>query len=364
MRVHVHLPLRAMSTPGHGHAHMEAASVERRAAVAERWAALAIAVDELKEGFVWADRSAMRHSGQVPGALAAEIQWRFRSFCLFLDERLGAAAPDPPAMKAELGAKVRRELVPYLLLARLAERLYSKPLGYAGDFLSIELIYRNVPDGHGRIGPLIDRCFLDQPAAVAVRNRRDLLAGAIGEVLAASASGAVRVTSLACGPATELFDVYAAVSDPSRVVSTVVDFERQALEFVGRRRDHLGIQPWMTLVRANLARVVRRRQVLPVHGQDLVYCIGLADYFGDSLVIALLDSIHEILRPGGKVIIGNFHPRNPSRALMDHVLDWRLIHRTEDEMAHIFLASRFGRPCSELRFEAEGINLFAGCVKE
>jgi len=71
-----------------------------------------------------------------------------------------------------------------------------------------------------------------------------------------------------------------------------------------------------------------------------------------------------VLRPGGKVILGNFHPSNPSRALMDHVLDWRLIHRSEADMDTLFLASRFGRAATRCRLEPAGVNLFAECVKE
>jgi extracellular factor (EF) 3-hydroxypalmitic acid methyl ester biosynthesis protein len=324
-----------------------------------RWQHLAGAVDELKEALDRADRAALRHSGEVPVELEAEIRWRFRSFCLFLDKQLGADAPDPPHVKEALGARVRRELLPYLLLTGLAERLYSKPRGYPGDFMSIELLYGDTPSGCGRIGPLVDRCFLDQPAAVAVRNRRRLMAGTIAEMLVASGGGTSRVTSLGCGPATELFDVYEVMPDPSQLLSTVVDFDLEALEFVGARRDRLQIGRCMMPIRANLVSVARGKQALPLRGQDLVYSVGLIDYCPDPLVIALLGWIYETLRPGGKVVLGNFHPMNPSRALMEHVLDWKLIHRTEEDMHRLFRASRFRRPCSEIRFEAEGINLFA-----
>ena len=74
--------------------------------------------------------------------------------------------------------------------------------------------------------------------------------------------------------------------------------------------------------------------------------------------------IHGYLAPGGKVILGNFHTRNPDRALMDLVLDWKLIHRSEEDMNRLFEASSFGRPCTEIRYEKEEINLFACCVKD
>ena len=53
--------------------------------------------------------------------------------------------------------------------------MYRKPRGYAGDFLTIEWMYANEPGGAGELGQLLDRCFLNQTAAQAVRHRRELL---------------------------------------------------------------------------------------------------------------------------------------------------------------------------------------------
>ncbi len=103
------------------------------------------------------------------------------------------------------------------------------------------------------------------------------------------------------------------------------------------------------------------RRHAPFEAQDLVYSIGLIDYFGDRLVVQLLDVIWTMLRSGGETILGNFHPRNPTRALMDYVLDWKLIHRTEEDMARLFTSSRFRMPPTEIEFEEERINLFARC---
>ena len=71
-----------------------------------------------------------------------------------------------------------------------------------------------------------------------------------------------------------------------------------------------------------------------------------------------------MLRPGGKVILGNFHPRNPTKAMMDHVLDWKLTHRDEADMNRLFEESAFGRACTEIQYEPGRVNLFASCVKQ
>ena len=105
------------------------------------------------------------------------------------------------------------------------------------------------------------------------------------------------------------------------------------------------------------------RQDLVLPPQNLVYSIGLIDYFNDEFVVKLMDWIYDLLRPGGRVILGNFHPRNPDKAAMDYVLDWRLIHRDETKMDELFQRSKFARGSTQIKFEAEGINLFAECVK-
>jgi len=59
-------------------------------------------------------------------------------------------------------------------------------------------------------------------------------------------------------------------------------------------------------------------------------------------VIQLLNWIYGLLRPGGKVLVGNFDPRSPDREFMDHLLEWRLNYRTPDDMRSLLASSNFG----------------------
>ena len=138
-----------------------------------------------------------------------------------------------------------------------------------------------------------------------------------------------------------------------------MDIDLQALAFVGDLRDRKKLKRQMQVVNANLVYLATGRAKLDIPPQDLAYSIGLIDYFNDSFVIQLLNFVFDRLRPGGRVILGNFHPDNPTKALMDYVLDWKLIHRSEADMNRLFAASKFGRPCDEIRYEAQRINLFA-----
>jgi SAM-dependent methyltransferase len=279
-------------------------------------------------------------------------------------EVLGSVSPLNDITKQQIGSRLQNEMLPYLLTTETAERFYSKPRGYAGDYLSIHNIYTNRAAGTGRLGPVVDRMFLDTPPSRAVRNRRSLLAREIVNSVAAQAEGSVRVMCMASGPATEIFDAFDALPDKSRLRVTLLDIDLQALAFVDDIRSRQKLVSQITLVNENLIALFLGRGKTRVEPQHLIYSIGLIDYLNDKLVQKLLQYAYENLVPGGRVILGNFHPRNPAKEFMDYVLEWNLIHRTEEDMNRLFRASPFKRDCTRIQFEHEGVNLFAECRKE
>ena len=251
--------------------------------------------------------------------------------------------------------RIQRELMPYVLLAENA----------AADVHQAARLRRRLP--HDRVdvrgaarrraaaGPAARR--LHDRAARQRRGPQPPRAAGRGDrrrsSRRATASGA-RIMSLACGPAREVFDVFETLPDASRLKATLIDFDLQALAHVAERRDRLGLQRSMTLTPENLIHLAIGRKTIAVDEQDLVYSIGLIDYFPDELVVKLMSLIHGLLRPGGKAILGNFHPTNACKAFMDHVLEWRLIHRSEADMDRLYRASAFGRDCTNIRFEDQG----------
>ena len=290
----------------------------------------------------------------VPGSSAGEIGKAFTAVAQGIgqDGTQGAVTTNDA---------IESELLPLLALSATAERCRARPRGYAGDYQTIEMIYANQPAGRGSAGPVLDACVLDMAAAKAIRNRRRLMAGEIAKAYAAAAKE-LHVTSLSCGPAAEVFDVFAQAGDKSRLIVTCIDIDKEALARVAARaeREQLGQQ--VSTVPGNLIYLATGRQELDLPSQDLIYSLNLTDYFGDELAVALLNWVHDRLRPGGRVILGNFHPRNPSRGLME-ALGWRLTQRDEAGMNQLFASSRFAKPATRISFEDEGIYLIAECAK-
>jgi hypothetical protein len=97
------------------------------------------------------------------------------------------------------------------------------------------------------------------------------------------------VTSLACGPASVLFDAVECLDDPRAIEATLIDLDREALWQCAREAATLSIAERITLADANPIHVATGRQALPLAPQDLVYSLGVLDYVDDDTAVKLLD---------------------------------------------------------------------------
>ena len=340
MRTNLKLPLNAEPRP----LQLGAAGIPARlAAAVENFKSAMLAVDRLIIDAATAD---------------AEIQNRVSEACASVTDQLREHIELDRSLEHHVGAFVFRETYPYFGLSRLVDRSYVKPRGYAGDYLTVQMVYDNDPGGDRRLGPYIDRWVLDIPASRAVKNRRQLTRDIILDVARANDGRPTRITSLACGPARELFDVLGDDEHPDLRV-TCVDIDNEALTYTQNIAHRTGVTDNISWVQANVVRLALRREAMQLRNQDLVYSVGLIDYLRDDLVVKLLDWIYDRLRPGGTAMVGNFDVGNPNKTFMDHMLDWKLFHRVAQDLVNLFARSKFGAVPVEVRFESTGINLFA-----
>ncbi len=64
----------------------------------------------------------------------------------------------------------------------------------------------------------------------------------------------------------------------------------------------------------------------------LIYSAGLFDYFTEPVAQMAASKMLASVKPGGRVIIGNFSKDNPCVPFMELVLDWHLIYRSEEDL--------------------------------
>jgi hypothetical protein len=98
--------------------------------------------------------------------------------------------------------------------------------------MAIDWMYSNQPGRTGRLGALLVSAVLRTPAGCAVRNPIELLAEAVMDVVSKKAEEQAHITSLASGPAREIFDVLDRLDDPSNLEAILIYIELQALSHV------------------------------------------------------------------------------------------------------------------------------------
>ncbi|MFN2317902.1 MAG: class I SAM-dependent methyltransferase [Gemmatimonadales bacterium] len=206
-------------------------------------------------------------------------------------------------------------------------RSFAKPRGYPGDANLIDMIYydQGVAD-LGSPTPLGLKIFdsnKDSTAPAAVRERRDFAARLIDETCSAVNGGAI--LSVAGGHAREL-SLSAAVRQRAFGRMVVLDQDADSLEIVRREYASLGVETHAAKVTRLLAAPELRASF------DLVYSAGLYDYLQDQLAERLTAAMFSLLRPGGRLIIGNFVPGIYDAGYMESYMDWWLIYRDGGQM--------------------------------
>ena len=142
-----------------------------------------------------------------------------------------------------------------------------------------------------------------------------------------------------------------------------VDIDPEALNIVAQESAARKLEQKIHLVQGNIIRMALGKSKVALPPQAMMYSIGLMDYLEDKTVIAILNWMYDTLLPGGEAIIGNFHAANPNKAFLDYLCEWVLIHRTHEQMTHLFKSSKFTDAEVTVDVDATGVQLFARCKK-
>ncbi len=87
-----------------------------------------------------------------------------------------------------------------------------------------------------------------------------------------------------------------------------------------------------------------------------VYSMGLFDYLTTPVARAVLVKTWDVVRPGGTLLVGNFHARTPTRFHMAYLGDWSLCYRTEETF--LSLADGLDARSVRIDFDDTGCQMF------
>lgn len=291
----------------------------------------------------------------VAEVVAAHLDRLFRAAY----DRLTEAAP---AASAEERARCqdffRRQLAHLLDQSPLFARSYHKPLGYAGDFEMMALVYRDEELGDSLFAKCLSRYYINHPNARAVRNRASYLHGRLDRAVRARAGAPVRLLSVAAGPAQEIRMLLEDETlDLSAVTIDLLDQDVTALRAAQHELHRLAARrgaaaPRIRFLHKAMANVIKGG----LDGRyDVIYSAGLFDYFSDALARRAASRLHRLLDGGGELIVGNFRAVPQNRAFMELALDWELVYRSESDLRALYDGLA---PTLDVDAEPEQINLF------
>ncbi|MFZ4288378.1 SAM-dependent methyltransferase [Variovorax sp. HJSM1_2] len=254
---------------------------------------------------------------------------------------------------------------PLILQAPFVYRTFAKPLGYAGDYEMVNQILGDPRQGSSTYIQLVNLLFLKAGVAQAHRNRIDILCSKL-DMLAKQAVAeqrSLRVLNIGCGPAAEIQRFIRNNPDFDKLEFVLVDFSSETLEYTRERlleaQAGTGKSLRFTLQHESVNQLLKRTQratVAPAEEQfDFVYCAGLFDYLTDKVCLRLVKYFASRLRPGGRILVTNVHSDNPQRYVMEHLLEWYLIYRDEQQMQSVLDGVA---ATSTLYTDETGVNIF------
>lgn len=246
------------------------------------------------------------------------------------------------------------EFFPFFVLSNLVNKAYFKHHGYAGDYETIFTIYTNKSRGTNYIGKMLDRWTLNHSAAEAVRNRRTMIYNyLLAEI---KNRGNVKAGSLACGPALEVADMSRFITKNQLKVD-LIDIDSKALDFAKSILTEHGVLMNVSYIQKNVLELARNEMDCSLC-YDVIYSLGLIDYFKDATIVRLLNWMYNNLSQDGLVILGNFREGHKDESFMKYILDWHLNNRSERRLKSLAKRSKFAESKISVISEEEGIQLF------
>jgi extracellular factor (EF) 3-hydroxypalmitic acid methyl ester biosynthesis protein len=262
----------------------------------------------------------------------------------------------------------RRHLCSFYHRAPLLERAYYKPLGYAGDYEMMNMLYREHGEGDTLFGKVLNVYACQEAAAQANINRIGYFTRRIRAMVDERPERRLRIASIGCGPAHEISNLLREHPEiGNRLDIALVDQEERAIQYCEKTLAPLAASTGARVhfIDESIRRLLTASSLGQTLGKrDLVYSAGLFDYLSDRSFEALLRALYDATADDGHMYIGNVNlDTNTTKWAMEYASDWYLIHRTKNQLLKLARSLPENPRISEVESEPLGVNLFLHIVR-
>ncbi len=257
----------------------------------------------------------------------------------------------------------RKEVASFYTSNPFIGRALRKPQGYAGDYEMMNQIYRGNFEGRTFFEMLMHRYGINESSSLSVKYRQGYFCTKLIDL--ANDRNSVTIASMASGPAREIVEFLSKV-DPEQSakyriflvdqdLDALLNAKRNCFEQILKRNLKCEVN-FLPISVKDIIEQTTASNILKSVEFDFVYTAGLYDYLTQPVAQMLTQNLLNLVRAGGDMIIGNFHPSNPTKTISELVADWKLIHRNDEEMKNLLAFSNFSG--FNLHKDPEGIDLF------
>jgi extracellular factor (EF) 3-hydroxypalmitic acid methyl ester biosynthesis protein len=260
----------------------------------------------------------------------------------------------------------KRLVHPLLLGSPFVYRTYAKPLGYAGDYEMVNMMFRDPAEGASLFAKMVNIYALQLPPIIGHRNRITYLTEQLIQETRclAARQRKLRVFTLGCGPAHEVQRFIAGDALSSHAHLTLADFNDETINrttaILNEVKRRHGRETSLHLIKKSVHHLLkqadRTTQYTDADRHDFIYCAGLFDYLSNKVCQTLMGVFYDMLAPGGLLVATNVDV-HPARGEMECFLEWHLIHRNTEQMQSI--TPRRAKPHNvTLKRDPTGVNVF------
>lgn len=246
----------------------------------------------------------LRHKKQYDCNLQRNFNERTNSFlktAYLLEKNL------PTFYRIKVRDLFRKYISQFLFESKIFTRFFKKPCGYPGDYMMFEMMYDNKVLSEG-IGEYFDNYIFDHQLVRSVVNRKDMMKGFLKEAIVNYKDvKKINILNVASGSSREVRELFFEFHFAKKINFTLLDQDSRGLKFFKRNckkvNSNINIQYVKSDILSIISREFEESKKNDCEMYDIIYSLGLVDYFRDNLFERFLQKYLKLLRKNGKLFV-------------------------------------------------------------
>lgn len=227
----------------------------------------------------------------------------------------------------------RMLISPWPYKSIIMDKGFKKYRGYPGDYEMMDYVYNNKICSNNIFGQYFDVYFIRNAYSEAVRGRKNLMRDILLEEI--GQQNELRILNIPCGPSRDVQEFLETKQSNNSFEIICVDNDSESLEFAQKAIFGLKKSENVSFRQGNILDYSRNptKAEKDLGTFDIIYSIGIADYFPDKLLQKFIYSTYAMIKPGGELIFAfKITNKDPFAPLPPKwFCDWVFVPRSLEE---------------------------------